>query len=478
MRKVIYSTAIGAVLAVSVAGAFAAEPPTTTPNSAKYRDNGIKPATGRSGSASLQVRALIAKDLTTEVEATTGDLEAGTSRGNIGKTQVKIATNPSALNYNNLTGGGYWTATYSGVPHRTSVQVQANVSGIDPRRTDVVTTTTTTALRPDLAVQSLNGPAGGRPQVPVTFTATVAELNGDVGARADCVLTVNGTTATQYSGIWVDAGGTVSCSFSHTFTDPGTYAIGVSAANVNPGDWDTANNTATTSITIAAPGVEIPNGSLSAAQANYQVANWYRDGWGQVFTSDASYNYSTAYLSGWGDSNDGFNNLQRVDVTVSADGVTAHSASLVPNYVWDYDDGYYYAHCGQYYTYVWTGAGYAVSADQAGACSYGVHGWYGYSSYSYQLLEGTVVYAQTAGWWWVYQEVDTYGTGVDYHWQPGSAIRVQASFVDLSGTAHTVDRTVTLQDRSAAVNYDYSGCGWDCYHNTASGTYAGGDLSW
>ena len=85
------------------------------PNAAKYHDAGAKPATGRSGSSSLEVRALLGKDGGVTLEATTGSLEAGTHPGNIAKTQVKIMAGPGATrNYNNLTGGGYWTQTYQG----------------------------------------------------------------------------------------------------------------------------------------------------------------------------------------------------------------------------------------------------------------------------------------------------------------------------------------------------------------------------
>ncbi|MGI9166054.1 MAG: hypothetical protein ACR2G5_06670 [Pyrinomonadaceae bacterium] len=44
------------------------------------------------------------------------------------------------------------------------------------------------------------------------------ELKGDVGATADLILYADGVEVDRANGVWVDAGGTVSCVFTHTFT--------------------------------------------------------------------------------------------------------------------------------------------------------------------------------------------------------------------------------------------------------------------
>ena len=65
------------VLMLACVGSLAAAPapqagsftkPKLYPNSKKYRDTGAHPATGRSGSASLMVRALLGKDNKTDLE--------------------------------------------------------------------------------------------------------------------------------------------------------------------------------------------------------------------------------------------------------------------------------------------------------------------------------------------------------------------------------------------------------------------------
>jgi hypothetical protein len=72
----------------------------------------------------------------------------------------------------------------------------------------------------------------------------VSEGNGDVGARTDCVLYVDGAEADRARGIWVDAGDAVSCAFLHTFASAGEYRVRVAAEGVNPADFDPSNNAA------------------------------------------------------------------------------------------------------------------------------------------------------------------------------------------------------------------------------------------
>ena len=89
MRRtcIVLSLACTAVLSLPAAAQAVA---TLHPMSQKYRDAGAKPATGRSGTASLEIRALRGMDGKTDLEVTTGELEAGTTRGVLDKVQVKL----------------------------------------------------------------------------------------------------------------------------------------------------------------------------------------------------------------------------------------------------------------------------------------------------------------------------------------------------------------------------------------------------
>jgi hypothetical protein len=99
-------------------------------------------------------------------------------------------------------------------------------------------------------MQRVAAPAQALPGTPIVISAVIAELNQDVGARAACVLSVDGLEVDRAEGIWVDAGGLVSCAFTHTFDSIGTKSVSVQAANVAPSDYDPDNNAAATSIVV------------------------------------------------------------------------------------------------------------------------------------------------------------------------------------------------------------------------------------
>jgi hypothetical protein len=335
--------------------------------------------------------------------------------------------------------------------------VQANVSGIDARRTDVVTVTAAAALRPDITVASVAGIAQAVPHSEVTFVATVSELNGDVGARSNCVLSIDGTAIDQADGIWVDAGGTVSCMFSVAFDAPGAYAVAVSAAGINPGDWDTSNNSAFTSITIVRPGVPLQLGYMSASQIDHQDGT---ERWNSVYDLSQSEvqtdKHSEVYFAGT--SNElAAGGLQVLDVTLSADGVVNHTASLTRTSTSDYDDGWSWSHCEQHSFDYWDGTHHVSSGDLASTCTYG-DSWGQSTYYRYQRLSGQAtyygIYSQYGGSF-SYNGTTTYGSGADYGWTPGTNVRLQLNFVDAAGAGHTADRTVTLE-AYPPYNYDYS----------------------
>jgi hypothetical protein len=76
-------------------------------------------------------------------------------------------------------------------------------------------------------------------------------MKGDLGAMADCVLSVDGQAVDKVIGIWVDAGGVVTCHFSHTFASTGQHAVRVDVGNVMPGDYDMSNNGADATVMVA-----------------------------------------------------------------------------------------------------------------------------------------------------------------------------------------------------------------------------------
>ena len=196
-------------------------------NALKYRDSSQPHATGRSGSASLAARALLGADGITRLTLTTGDLDdpAG-APGHISKAQVKVFSGGeqiATLNFRDL-GRATVTLDFPGLGRGDELRVQANVRGIDGHRTDVVTVSETVKLGASLRVE-LDAPETLPVGVPSPITATVTEVGGDVGARADCELYADGVLVDRAEGIWVDAGDAVTCAFTYTPDRPGTVEL-------------------------------------------------------------------------------------------------------------------------------------------------------------------------------------------------------------------------------------------------------------
>ena len=441
-------------------------------NAKKYHDTGMHPATGRSGSATLEARALLDKDGNTFVEATTGSLEAGTHSGTIAKSQLKYGA--VTRNFNGLSNTGYWSTTVAGLAAHQGVQVQANVRGIDPRRTDVVTVSTTIGKRPDIAVPSVSAPHSAPPNTPVTISGVVQELNGDVGARADCVLSVDGTNVDQASGIWIDAAGTVSCMFSYAFVTTGSHTVSVTATNVIPGDWDTANNSASASIDITSPGGSITSGYLQVQDYHfsYDYFNRYSNSSGE--SSDNTTTYSYDFSNAWGNASEARTNAQptqRMDMTLGTNGTSVVTTSAIPYYSYSYDDGYSIKY----------GCTYLQSPDGAAsgqACSYDYYGAGESSYYYFSANVGTITYYGSNTYCdvfgcntYTWNTPQVYAQPASMGWSQGSTANINVAFLDADGVNHTVDEALSVTDRYQLGPWnDYSYCYSDGYYSSCYGS--------
>ena len=233
-------------------------------NARKYADAGQRPATGRAGSALAAMQALLAKDGSAVVEVVVGEEWTGWTRdrtmhddpygdATIAKAQLKGFDPAGELQF---------TRNFQNVDRRSAslpangllrggrAQVQVNVRDADPTRTGVVTVDAPVLLRPDIAIVGLQRPPRAVRNTAIPIVAVLRELNGDVGAWADCVLYVNGVEADRVHGLWVDAGGTVTCAMMHMFRTVGESALEVRVERVAPGDYDPANNSAASRIPV------------------------------------------------------------------------------------------------------------------------------------------------------------------------------------------------------------------------------------
>lgn len=254
------TTALATLLAVGsiqpVAAQRAARGPNFHKNSLKYSDQGAKPVSGRSGSASLEARALLGADGSVLIEASTGSVEAGSGPGKIQKMQMKLLSpsgkQNSTQNFDGR-GDGYWSTTVARLGAGSQVQLQANIGGIDGHRNDVVTVTMPVKRRPDVEVDGVAAPARALAGVPMNVVATVSERNGDTGARADCMLSVDGQLSDQARAIWIDAGQTVSCAFQTQVATVGSHKVTVYVTGVSPSDYDQDNISASTMVEVLSP---------------------------------------------------------------------------------------------------------------------------------------------------------------------------------------------------------------------------------
>lgn len=240
-------------------------------NDVRYRDTGLPVARGRSGSATIVARALLGRDNITLLEVSTGDPDQPVSAtGILEKVQIRTFGvsdgKPGQVENVRPAARGSWSHSYPALVRGQRLQVQANVSGIDPRRTDVVTVDGYVKWRPDLRAELMVA----RRQVlvgdEVVLLGEVREMNGDVGARADCVLYANGAVIDRADGIWVDRADAVTCVFRTRFATAGTRHLEVRLERVAPGDYDVSNNTAAATLEVLDPAASF-TGTASASNS-------------------------------------------------------------------------------------------------------------------------------------------------------------------------------------------------------------------
>lgn len=451
-------------------------------NGIKYRDTGGKPVSGRTGSASMEVRALLGASGATVVEATTGSFENGPDMARFDKVLLMVP-NTALTPVNDRPQSRAWSHAIQGLTVADQIEFHGNIRLASMGRIEVIRVTTAVMRRPDLVVSSLSGPERAFPHIPVNFVATVREANGDMGARANCVLYVNDVAVDQAVGVWVDALDVVSCQFSHIFQSVGMYSVAVALTSVDPGDWDTTNNRGSTTIAIVPPGTPIEFGTLSVGDEGY------------TYTFEAQrtgdYPVEASYLGSQMLSYMNFDGntpllvaapVQRAEVRVSADGAPVHASDLTELVSYRYDDGFAVVDCADFFeTNESMQACTARYRDESHAS------WFTYAhSTGAVTYYGQTVHCHTLG-------CNTYttninrvsGSGLRYGVSANSVMRVELSFVDAVGHAHTVDRSVTFDDYSAPVNYDRSTCspyfdglGTVCTRRTSTGTVWRGVTRW
>lgn len=269
---------------------------------AKYRDTSKPSAIATVGKTTLMARALVNNDGTADLQLTTGTFDPPVSRGNIDKVQIKSKSFNTIIDQH-LKNNGTYAINLRAVNRGQEIEVKAHVSGIDGRNVDVVDLVETAKLRPDPRVMTINAPANVLVDAPVIIDATIREMNGDVGARTDCELRVDGTRVDLARGIWVDAGGVVSCSFRHTFSAVGTKNVEVALTAGSPADYDGANNKLTAQIAVNAPQPvmqPMPRWSAFATESEHDYEYYAQASWGfKTYQWTGGWENATGFTASW-----------------------------------------------------------------------------------------------------------------------------------------------------------------------------------
>lgn len=227
------------------------------PNKYAYKISPEQFWSGHSGRSTVSARALMNANGAVTLEVTAGEFESATpSPGKLSFVTVVSLGGHRGTNIlrTYLVNSSTWSRTYQGMKRGQGFIVLAGVRGMDgPFFTRLVTVGGRVKLAPELSVTHINAPAKAPVGTPVMIMASIEELNTDVGARTDCVLSVDGQAVDEARGIWVDSGGIVTCAFSYAFPSVGTKNLRVSLVNTRPQDYDPQNDAALKTIEVISP---------------------------------------------------------------------------------------------------------------------------------------------------------------------------------------------------------------------------------
>jgi hypothetical protein len=221
----------------------------------------------------MQLKALTGPagaDLTIHVDAASSCAQPDALK----KVQLKAFATDGTLDWTrNLTDvaapSGTAKLDLGAVPRHRRIEADVLVQTGTPNRTYVVRGTTTTLLRPDLVVDSIEAPSQTLTTRPVDVHAWIAEANGDVGATATVTLAPTAGPGVTKS-VDVPAGGRVAVDFgSLALTSPVPVELTVRVADVAPAETDATNDTRTATIDVTENELPTPRNVLFPSLVGY-----------------------------------------------------------------------------------------------------------------------------------------------------------------------------------------------------------------
>ena len=287
IRNSITAAALSACL---LATAVSAE---TFPNSTKYKDSGVPNAIAVTAVASIEARALLNRDNTTDVEVTTGSFEGDFPSGYLTKVKVGIPMADGVLPVNfNHAESATFSGNISGVISGNIVTIDAQVRGLNDGTAHAIAQAAV-AKRPDLNVLFVS-----LPSFPVTgriarVRTAITEMNGQLGARANARLLIDGVEVDRAENIWVNAGGRVNVTFAPILeAEDGQHDFTVVVDSVNPRDWDDSNNTLTEPGRVYNVLDEFYSWSATATETEFENYDYQKRPWFEQTRLDQGVNQS------------------------------------------------------------------------------------------------------------------------------------------------------------------------------------------
>ena len=284
------SRTAGALAACLLATAVSAE---TFPNSIKYKDSSVPNAIAVSAVASIEARALLNRDDSTDVEVTTGSFEGDSPTGYLTKVKVGIPTADGMLPVNfNHAESATFSGNVTGVISGNVVTIDAQVRGLN-EGTDHATAQATVAKRPDLAVLFVSLPSFPVKGRIARVRTAITETNHQLGARANARLLIDGVEVDRAENIWVNAGGRVNVTFAPILdAEDGQHEFTVVVDSVNPGDWDDSNNTLTEPGRVYNVLDEFYTWSATASETEFENYDYQKRPWFEQTRLDQGVNQS------------------------------------------------------------------------------------------------------------------------------------------------------------------------------------------
>ncbi|TMP96747.1 MAG: hypothetical protein E6L09_14580 [Verrucomicrobia bacterium] len=131
---------------------------------------------------------------------------------------------------------------FTDVEHYQRVKAQLGVRNSQNGNVQILRQEGVVLLRPDLTVDRVDVLGSAYAQQIVNISASIKELNGDLGGAATVYLMEGANVLDVARGVFVGPRGNVGVIFSAIFTQTGAHALTVVIGDETPGDYDLSNN--------------------------------------------------------------------------------------------------------------------------------------------------------------------------------------------------------------------------------------------